>query len=113
MTSFVRNLLVVIFLIGIIAGSTLYSDAIRTFVLHQLSSSGSKVLGVNTKGLNKYSVSKQVNTDIKNTLNEGKQQLLQVKIGDIINSFSQAQKIVHDVSGLQAAVHKQLQSLAK
>ena len=113
MTSFVRNLLVIIFLVGIVAGATLYSESIKTFVLSELSSSGSQVLGANTQELKKYSVSKQVNAEITNTLNAGRKQLMQVKIGDIVNSFSQAQKIVHDVSSLQQAIRQQLQNLAK
>ncbi len=113
MTSFVRNLLVIIFLLGIVAGATLYSDTIRTFVIHELQINGSKVLGANTQELGKYSVSKQVNSEMQNTLKAGEKQILQIKIGDIVNSYSQAQKIVRDVSGLQTTIRNELQKLAK
>lgn len=113
MTGFVRSLLVVFLLIGVVVGATLYSDKIKSFIINELQTSGSQVLGANTQDLKNYSVTKQVNKEVQSTFNQGKQQLMQVKIGDIVNSFTQAQKVVRDVSGLQQAIHKQLQSLAK
>ena len=113
MTGFVRNMLVIFLLIGVVIGATMYSDKVKSFVMSALKTSGSQVLGANTQELNKYSVTKQVHAEAQNALDQGKKQVMQIKIGDIVNSFSQAQKIVHDVNGLQQMVHQQLQSLAK
>jgi len=113
MTGFVRSIVVIFLLLGIVVGSTMYSDQIKKFIISELKTSSSQVLGANTKELNKYSVTKQVHKEAQTTLDHGKQQLMQVKIGDIVNSFSQAQKVVKDVNGLQQTIHQQLQNLAK
>ena len=47
------------------------------------------------------------------TLQSVQGQVMQIKIGDIVNTFVQTQKIIKDVSGLQTTVKEQLQRITK
>lgn len=113
MLTFLKNLLIVVFLFGVVVTATFFSDNIRSFVLKQLEFSSAKVLGANTKEIASYSLSKSVKKELGSVIDSTKKQILQINIGDVVNSFSQAQKIVRDVSGLQAVLKNQLQKLAK
>ncbi|HUD44307.1 MAG TPA: hypothetical protein VMR41_02060 [Patescibacteria group bacterium] len=113
MFAFLKNLLIIVFLLGLVVFATFYSDSIKSFVFKQLQSSGAKVLGASTNGIPNSSLSKEVNKEVNSTAVSVRNQVMQIKIGDIVNSFSQTQKIVHDVSGLQSTVRAELQKLSK
>ena len=112
MMPFLRSLLVVVFLIGIVVGATIFADTIRGFFSSQVIARVQDVKGASTV-VDRSSFTKMVTNAVQENAQSAQNQLLQIRVVDILNAFTRAQKVAHAVTGVQQQVHTFLQQMAK
>ena len=107
----IKHLLTIALVIGIVYFAVSYSGPVKDRFLTILHFSGSSVKGASTKRAD--AISGQIKSDINNQLDSVKKQALNVKVSDLMNTFSRLQKIPRDVTSLENYLKDQLNNLTK
>lgn len=107
MLKFVKSLLVIVFLGGVIVYATFFSSTFTSLISEHLPATGKKVLGIAVKQNQKNNLTDELKKDASSSASTAQKQLMQIKIGDIVSTLSRGQKIIHDISGLQSSVQSE------
>jgi len=107
----VRSIVAVLLLVGIVFGATQYAGFINdqaTTFFHQ--SSGS-VKGAKTDKA--HEITDKFGSDLEDQVEEVKKQAMNVKIGEVISTFSRIQKIPQDIKSFGVYVKDQAEDMLK
>lgn len=117
MKSILSNIFVIVFLLGLVLVATIYTDSIKKIAFDVLHIKSDKVLGMKVFGdtIDPEKKQQEVSEMVKGVVNQqvelAKQQLLNIKIGDILTTLQQSKKIVHDVGVAGEFVQQQIKSV--
>lgn len=75
--------------------------------------SGKKVLGISIDPKEKNNLTNEIKKEANSSAKTAEKQIMQVKIGDIIQVFSRGQKIVKDASSLSSSIQNALKKGSK
>lgn len=88
MTTLLRNLFVIAFLIGIVYLAVNFSGPVKGMISSALHMPDAKVMGASTKRFDE-----KLHQDINGKVDNAKNQVLNVKVGDAVNFFSTVAKL--------------------
>ena len=111
MKRLIRHLLSFAIIIGMVYFALNYSGPVKDKFLTLLHFSNSSVKGASTKRAE--AISGQIKNDINTQLDSVKNQALNIKVSDLMNTFSRLQKIPRDINGLQSYLRDQINTLTK
>lgn len=100
--NFLKNILAIILIVGIVYFATNYSGAIKEKV---------GVKGASTKKV--QAISGQLSKDIDSQIAPLKVWVLNIKVSDFVNGLSRAQKIPEDIKGSKDYLKDQMHNVLK
>ena len=111
MKRLIRHILSFAVIIGIVYFVVNYSGPVKDKFLTLLHLSSNSVKGASTKRAE--TISGQIKSDVNNQIDSIKNQALNVKVSDLMNTVSRLQKIPHDINSVENYFKDQLTNLTK
>lgn len=113
------NVFGTILIIAILLGVTIYTDSAKKTLFDLLHIKSEKVLGIKVLGdtIDPEKKQQEVQQAVKGAVDQqielAKQQVLNIKVGDILDTFQQSKKIVRDIGVAGAFVQAQIREVQK
>lgn len=113
------NVFGTLLIIAILLGVTIYTDSAKKTLFDLLHIKSDKVLGIKVFGetIDPEKKQQEVQQAVKGAVDQqvelAKQQVLNIKVGDILETMQQSRKIAHDVGVAGAFVQEQIRELQK
>jgi len=111
MRNFIKNISLISALVLIIYFASYYSGFIKSEAMKLFKIPGSSVQGASTKKAE--DVSEKIKSDIQDQLKILQKQVLNLTLGDAINSFSRLEKIQHDYNSLKNYSEEKINDMLK
>lgn len=105
--SVLKNIFLILFIIGVVFAVSQYAEPLKNKAMGILNMEDSEVLGASSSRAGE--ITKKVSSDIGKQLEGVQKQVLQVTLGDVVNTVSRLQKIPQDIN----SVHKFVQDQAE
>lgn len=110
MISVIKNISIVLVVIGLIYVGTVYSSPLRDSIMKTKEA----VAGMNTsEEFRTQSLPDELQDDINMKVGNAKERVLDIKVGEIFSFFGRAGKIIDDVHVLQEEVKEKVQENTK
>ena len=100
-----RNLIMIIIIVGVVFMFSNYAEPVKNMVFGMLNIPNSSVLGASSQRAEEFS--QKVGSDIGGHLENLQKQALNIKMGDIVNTLSRAQKIPQDLNTAREFIKEQ------
>lgn len=117
MKTILSNIFVIVFLLGLVLVATIYTDSIKKIAFDLMHVKSDKVLGMKILGdtVDPEKKQQEVTEIVKGAIDQqvelAKQQILNIKIGDVLTTLQQSKKIVHDIGVAGEFVQQQIKSI--
>jgi hypothetical protein len=99
----IKNIFVIIVIIAIIVGVTMFSAPAKN-ALSQLP--GGKILG--TQSDRSDEIKEQLSKDVNYQVDNAKKQTMNIKVSDVVNSYTRLQKIPTDLNSAELYLQNQI-----
>lgn len=90
-----RNILLLIVLVGVVLMVSHFAEPVKNMTLRMFHLENASVLGASSERAKE--ITEKVGSDLGKQFEVAKDEVLNVKLGDIITTLSRAQRIPHDI----------------
>jgi len=107
----VIKIIFLVLLVEAVYAVTIYGEPVKEKVVSLLHISQKSVEGASTKRA--QDISHQIGTDVGGQVDQVKKQVLNIKVSDVINGFSNLQRVSRDVQAVEKYTQEMIGSVLK